>query len=47
MEWPPKSGRSKEFPEIDRAEWFAIETAKLKIVKGQIPILENLEKLIK
>jgi predicted NUDIX family NTP pyrophosphohydrolase len=43
MEWPPKSGRSKEFPEIDRAEWFAVETAKLKIVKGQIPIIENLE----
>jgi predicted NUDIX family NTP pyrophosphohydrolase len=47
MEWPPKSGKFKEFPEIDRAEWFTVETAKMKIVKGQIPILENLEKLIK
>lgn len=47
MEWPPKSGKFKEFPEIDRAEWFPIETAKTKIIKGQIPILENLEKLIK
>jgi predicted NUDIX family NTP pyrophosphohydrolase len=47
MEWPPKSGAMKEFPEIDRAEWFPAETAKLKIVKGQIPIIENLERILK
>jgi predicted NUDIX family NTP pyrophosphohydrolase len=46
MEWPPKSGSFKEFPEIDRAEWYSLETAKAKIVKGQIPILENLERIL-
>jgi predicted NUDIX family NTP pyrophosphohydrolase len=43
LEWPPKSGVVREFPEIDRAEWFPIEIAKMKIVSGQVPILENLE----
>lgn len=46
LEWPPKSGSFKEFPEIDRAEWFTFEIARKKILKGQVPILENLaEKL--
>jgi predicted NUDIX family NTP pyrophosphohydrolase len=35
MEWPPKSGRQQEFPEVDRANWFAIEPAMQKILKGQ------------
>ena len=43
MEWPPRSGAYKEFPEIDRAEWFDFETAKQKILSGQIPIIENLK----
>jgi predicted NUDIX family NTP pyrophosphohydrolase len=43
MEWPPRSGAFKEFPEIDRAEWFSFVTAEQKIVYGQIPILENLK----
>ncbi|HMD98283.1 MAG TPA: NUDIX domain-containing protein [Terriglobia bacterium] len=43
MEWPPKSGRHREFPEIDRAAWFAIETATHKILKGQAPLLEQLQ----
>jgi len=43
MEWPPRSGAFKEFPEIDRAEWFSFETAEQKIISGQIPILENLK----
>jgi predicted NUDIX family NTP pyrophosphohydrolase len=46
MEWPPKSGIFKEFPEVDRAAWFPIETAKTKIVKGQIPIIDNLERIL-
>ncbi len=41
-EWPPKSGRHREFPEIDRAAWFAIETATHKILQGQVPLLEQL-----
>jgi predicted NUDIX family NTP pyrophosphohydrolase len=43
MEWPPKSGRKREFPEVDRAEWLSIETAKCKILKGQIPFLMELQ----
>lgn len=46
LEWPPKSGLSKEFPEIDKGAWFNIETAELKIVKGQVPVLKNLERLL-
>jgi predicted NUDIX family NTP pyrophosphohydrolase len=39
MEWPPKSGRMREFPEVDRAAWFAPEIALRKITKGQRPLL--------
>ena len=42
MEWPPKSGRQAEFPEVDRAGWFDVETAKEKILKGQIPFIDQL-----
>jgi predicted NUDIX family NTP pyrophosphohydrolase len=42
MEWPPKSGRRQSFPEIDRAQWFDIETAARKIHKGQRSILHAL-----
>jgi predicted NUDIX family NTP pyrophosphohydrolase len=42
MEWPPRSGRQQEFPEIDRADWFGLEEAKGKINKGQVPLLEEL-----
>jgi predicted NUDIX family NTP pyrophosphohydrolase len=41
MEWPPKSGRSAQFPEVDRGGWFARAPASLKIVPGQRPILEK------
>ena len=43
MEWPPRSGRQEEFPEVDRAGWFTADVAKLKIQKGQTPILEQLK----
>ena len=43
MEWPPKSGKMQEFPEVDRAEWFDFETAARKINPGQRPILAELE----
>ncbi|MGZ8557443.1 MAG: NUDIX domain-containing protein [Chitinophagaceae bacterium] len=42
-EWPPKSGKKKSFPEIDKAAWFKIEEAKQKIIDGQIPIIQELE----
>ena len=43
MEWPPGSGRTAEFPEIDRAGWFPIDAARRKILKGQLPLLVQLE----
>jgi predicted NUDIX family NTP pyrophosphohydrolase len=42
LEWPPRSGRTAEFPEVDRAGWFDPETAGRKILKGQRPILDAL-----
>jgi predicted NUDIX family NTP pyrophosphohydrolase len=42
MEWPPRSGRTAEFPEIDRAGWFAIETAREKLVAAQTEFLDRL-----
>ena len=44
LEWPPRSGRMLEFPEIDRAEWLTITTAKEKILESQLPLLLELEK---
>lgn len=43
MEWPPKSGNKKAFPEIDKAAWFTIQEASKKINEGQIPLLKELE----
>jgi predicted NUDIX family NTP pyrophosphohydrolase len=43
MEWPPKSGRHQEFPEIDRAAWLPIEAASHKILKGQAAFLVQLQ----
>ena len=44
LEWPPRSGRIQAFPEIDDARWFSIEDARVKIVKGQVAILDSLER---
>jgi len=43
LEWPPRSGRRQEFPEIDRAGWFDLDTARRKIVKGQVALVDRLE----
>ena len=42
MEWPPRSGRVQEFPEIDRAAWFRLDEARSRLVKGQVPFLDRL-----
>ena len=42
MEWPPRSGKEREFPEVDRAEWFASEQARLKINPAQAAFLDRL-----
>jgi len=41
LEWPPKSGLTGQFPEVDRGEWFDRAQSLLKIIKGQRPILET------
>ena len=43
MEWPPRSGKTQEFPEIDRAGWFRIDEAKRKILKSQLDLLEQVQ----
>jgi predicted NUDIX family NTP pyrophosphohydrolase len=42
MEWPPRSGRRRRFPEIDRAGWFDLDAARGKLVKGQVPLIDLL-----
>ena len=42
MEWPPRSGRQQAFPEIDRAEWFALDRARAKLVAAQAELIERL-----
>jgi len=42
LEWPPKSGKYIETPEVDRGEWFTIEVARQKIVPSLFPLLEDL-----
>jgi predicted NUDIX family NTP pyrophosphohydrolase len=42
MEWPPKSGVTQEFPEVDKAAWYTLEEAKAKLNKGQVPFIEAL-----
>ena len=46
MEWPPRSGRQQEFPEVDRGEWFGLARARVKIAPGQAGFLQQLEALI-
>ncbi|WP_192739153.1 NUDIX domain-containing protein [Bradyrhizobium sp. OAE829] len=46
MEWPPKSGRMRSFPEIDRAEWFDLPAARAKILEGQRPLLDGLARFV-
>jgi len=43
MEWPPRSGRTQSFPEVDRAQFFDLPTARTKVKETQIPLLDRLE----
>lgn len=45
VDWPPRSGKKIEIPEVDKAEWFDIETAKKKIIGYQLPLIDELVKL--
>jgi len=42
IDWPPRSGRQMEIPEVDRASWFGVGEARTRILKSQIPILDLL-----
>lgn len=46
IEWPPKSGRQMEIPEVDKWEWFTPAEARMKINPGQVPLIDELELLI-
>jgi predicted NUDIX family NTP pyrophosphohydrolase len=46
LEYPPKSGRFRAFPEVDEARWFTLPEAREKILKSQAPILDSLEALL-
>ena len=46
LEWPPHSGITREFPEIDRAAWFSLAAAKQKIFNGQVGLLNELERIL-
>lgn len=47
MEWPPKSGRQQEFPEVDRAAWFTADDARRKLLDGQRPLVDRLLEIAK
>ena len=47
IEWPPRSGALKTFPEVDRAGWFGLEAARSKMLLGQVELIDRLEKLAK
>lgn len=47
LEWPPRSGRVRSFPEVDRAEWMPLEAARPRLVAGQRPALDRLVDLVR
>jgi predicted NUDIX family NTP pyrophosphohydrolase len=47
MEWPPRSGKTAEFPEVDRAGWFTMAEAREKMLGGQVQLLERLVAALK
>jgi len=46
LEWPPRSGQVREFPEVDRAEWFALDEARERINPAQVAFLDRLERAL-
>jgi predicted NUDIX family NTP pyrophosphohydrolase len=47
MEWPPRSGKTAAFPEVDRVAWFDLESARVKIKAAQVPLLERLDEVLR
>jgi predicted NUDIX family NTP pyrophosphohydrolase len=46
MEWPPRSGRLQSFPEVDRAAWFPLEVARVKLHRGQVGFADELAQML-
>jgi len=46
VEWPPRSGIVKRYVEVDRADWVRLADARTRVVKGQLPLLDTLERLV-
>ena len=46
MEWPPRSGRMQEFPEVDHAGWFSLEGARTRLIESQHPLLDRLAEAV-
>ena len=46
LEWPRGSGHMRSFPEIDRASWFTVEVARVKLVRGQRPLVDRLQHIV-
>lgn len=46
MEWPPKSGATREFPEVDRGGWFTLAEAREKLLPGQVSLLDQLVRIV-
>jgi len=46
LEWPPRSGRTASFPEVDRAAWFPLPEARRRVLAGQRPLIDELDSLV-
>lgn len=46
MEWPPRSGRRVRFPEVDGGQWFSVAEARKRLLSSQLPILEELARML-
>lgn len=47
LEWPPRSGRLQQFPEVDRAAWFPIAEARIRVLAAQVPLLDELAAILR
>lgn len=47
LEWPPRSGRRRTFPEVDRVQWFGLSEARGRLVPGQAPFIDALERQLR
>ena len=47
LEWPPKSGKKREFPEIDKGEWFTVPEARIKINEQQVDLIDQLVAILR